>query len=1283
MKNVLIIGVGGTGSHAVDLLYQKIASLREKLGENDANIVSVVFDTDAGDLAKITNATTIDMTAEGTAGTVCDHLGWDYVKEWFPYDVASIRQLRMDQGAGQWRKKSYLAFMNLMADPAKRNQFHQALEKMRNTYGTASYEIYVVSSVAGGTGSGSFIPITLYAKKYLRETLGAKGITATAMVACPDIYAPKQVDANMRTKIYANAYAIFRELNAMSQVCNGSNNPDPSQRKTEGVPPVHFTIGSEDNPHVGLLFDSDNKDFWTPEAAPFSRIFLLDRIPSLDSVEAHDSVLVDSLYSIICTQVGPTIGTEMDNHMILLTQNDGHNGIYSGIGTSEVIFPLADVIDYIAHRKTLEDSAGEWMLLHEATEDKIAADMEAYRARRITYTMKDGEYAEKWLASAEAECRTPTSTVPDIIRRCTKEAYQEGDDIKERDIFSEYWASLEAQLEAYIPGIKKVKESINSVERPLKGKLFSSGEFKKAQKTKALEAVDACYSILNKYYKSCVEKIIGNLDTVSNAVLPLDVKKDYKAGGQLSFVLNVLMRKDMFIHPIGTMKQLCEFKLALRKFLKDNTVNPWADIVSRDPNPRVKISSFGQVIGNSKQSAADARHSAYIQAGPSRFDAFVADEKKREAYGEANTDPMVDGEAIIADAVYYADQIYKDAVTQLKVMVLKTVSERVDEIIKQYRSFFTRFDEERARLEIQTENAKKRHAGVDGSKIYLTSTPADKEAAYEDYKSMAGVASDEDVRMADHQVGDSAFAVVYDIAARTTDKKADVADMKGIAAIFKSMVQANAEQVRRSNYYTEFIGKKSVLEIVADSDKNKPEAAVRTMLSTAMELAKPGLLAENLTDSDHKTNDLYVFLISTNTARYLLRNYAAFGLATPHEGSEAAMLREISNSFVGRFSVQGARIAVVNDIPDTMMSVTREVVDVRPTNIRKMDECSSNAIYYKEYVKAIEKMGDKDSDMWNPHLSFDLHRRGYLPYINLKKEEEEDTKLMKALLYAIMKKQFSFRSPLRQEKGFRCSIDGREMLLKDETGRVIDEKNLCSLIGWLRPKDDLIEAWSTEFDRKVRDQLEKLRPAYSDNDKGKTETDITNAEFVRKMRENLFEEIIAESSYSAENTASKQLSLSLFELYNKVKRTEESAGKFDCNDAEKLLRVGYETFVAFCEAGASSTTTPEIYTSIYTQQIEKFMIALLCDEDIQRDGDPEFRAESLKNMVNDAGYFKMISHIDEEKPKEKWEYARFEYTDAIKSKAKSIIKPKSDETTDTDGDPVGAGADGGEGDTAN
>ena len=47
MKNILLIGVGGTGSKAVDIFYQKYNELGNQTGNK---ISALVFDTDAGDV---------------------------------------------------------------------------------------------------------------------------------------------------------------------------------------------------------------------------------------------------------------------------------------------------------------------------------------------------------------------------------------------------------------------------------------------------------------------------------------------------------------------------------------------------------------------------------------------------------------------------------------------------------------------------------------------------------------------------------------------------------------------------------------------------------------------------------------------------------------------------------------------------------------------------------------------------------------------------------------------------------------------------------------------------------------------------------------------------------------------------------------------------------------------------------------------------------------------------------------------------------------------------------
>lgn len=170
MKKILLIGIGGTGSESVDILFKKIKELGQ---QSDNDIAAIVLDTDTGDIAQIKNAVSISMADNSSVGTICDTLGKEYIREWFPCDEPSVRAQEMIKGAAQWRKKSYLAFLNAMNKPASRSAFIGALEKM-TLDPNATCEVYIIASIAGGTGSGTFIPLALFVRHYLRRQLGKK-----------------------------------------------------------------------------------------------------------------------------------------------------------------------------------------------------------------------------------------------------------------------------------------------------------------------------------------------------------------------------------------------------------------------------------------------------------------------------------------------------------------------------------------------------------------------------------------------------------------------------------------------------------------------------------------------------------------------------------------------------------------------------------------------------------------------------------------------------------------------------------------------------------------------------------------------------------------------------------------------------------------------------------------------------------------------------------------------------------------------------------------------------
>ena len=80
MKNILLIGIGGTGSKAVEIFFQKHNELGNQAGNH---ISALVFDTDAGDLKKIKAAKTVVMADNASVGTICDRFNKNYLREWF------------------------------------------------------------------------------------------------------------------------------------------------------------------------------------------------------------------------------------------------------------------------------------------------------------------------------------------------------------------------------------------------------------------------------------------------------------------------------------------------------------------------------------------------------------------------------------------------------------------------------------------------------------------------------------------------------------------------------------------------------------------------------------------------------------------------------------------------------------------------------------------------------------------------------------------------------------------------------------------------------------------------------------------------------------------------------------------------------------------------------------------------------------------------------------------------------------------------------------------------
>ena len=1263
MKSVLILGVGGTGSRAVNLLQKKISRAGQT---EDVKIVSVVFDTNAADEKNIDAASVISLSENATVGMVRNRLGAQ-CNEWFPRD-RKYDENNLSIGAGQWRKQSYLAFLNAMNDTIRRNDLDSALQKLVDqTQATFSIDIYTVASLAGGTGSGSFIPLTLYVKKRLRQMFPNATVRARAMLACPDIYEAKQNGDRMNiTSIYANAYAILRELNGINQVVYGLNGEEYDSGKGEsarrGRTPVNFRLGSEESP-VGVLFDSKNKKYHTPTAAPFERVCLMEKIINVSSVAAHDEAMANILYSLICTRAGGELDGIWSNEEKKRAGETGHNCMYAGIGSSEIQYPIDTLLEYFSWRKTRDDVEGEWLSLYNATEAQITEKRKLAKEMRKEYHLTTEEYAKLFLDAQRAEERTETGNITEIIRAATR--YYERRDGKEEQkfVFDEYFSRLKTALEALVPDHSdiagQIASDINPVRNPV---LFSSRSAKDTAAQQVCNNAEEVYDYLNDYYKLAVEAIRSQSGVCADAVLPLDLKKDPTANLNLSFVNNVLMRGGVHVHPVVAMMQLCKLRLAIEDELTKMDSVEWPDLTSFEmgslPFKLLDCTDDTSVL----DLGARASRSAYLKKEKTRF-AELLTEAGRQTYAKEKTDYETDNKAIIKDGDLLLTALKNQAVSLLLRRVLTAVADRANALIESYRSFFRRFTEQKMRLADRVKRAEvERSQSTETSCIYVGASVESRRKHYERLVGdMMSGSSDNGI------AGQGVFTITYGMACAKRFKSED--DIKiDTSGVFSAMYEANKAAIKRSDYYQE-IAAKNVLEVIADENTGSECEVGRRVISIAYEMAKPALRV----NETGLQKEQAVVLVPEKLEEYLEANSATFDISIG--GGDA---RACADDLIGKWC-QNALVRLEAGIPGNTIYVCRALMSVDSIDIIKVNENNLEDGYYKYYLDTVKMAGSDYSkcgdgsgytdDSKLPHLGFNWHKRGYLPYINSELEIAADKKMIKALLYALLNGELSFKKEYG-DLAFR--YDG-EKIVGD--GKFVDDNNLVGLIAWLRPQDDKIAQWSDAFDRDVEEQLASLPSAGFVHQIGRAKTALTQTKYLKMLRRNVFENLFKTSGKEALRPEDekkfakikKKLDMNIFEFAYRIKTEEEGHYGYDCNDGEKILMVVSDLLWELCERVISSDK--DQFKEVYEWELDYFVAEMYLDDDMPDDeGDRIAVVKALLHFANRAGSFMEI--VPSRDPSEKWEKRDFNLSEFLnerissldrvaKNRAKSEEEPKA------------------------
>jgi len=340
----LFVGLGGSGGQAIGRIAGRLRDTPEwELKYRDL-VRFVAIDTNAADLAKlregrgamgrvdatitISDFDKVEYTTlrRGETFAEADAYFTQWVHPWYRFREES------GAGAGQIRIESRLGFFRSVELGEVTRQLTDIVEAMkRHDRGMrdsgAPLQVFVYFSVAGGTGSGAFLPFSYL----LRDIVGDKRARLYGFCILPDAFESK-VGMN-REGTLANGYAALKETEHL-------------MRLDAQAPPERLTFH----------YDPRSKAKTEVTRRPYDLLYLVDK-PRSFSVENVGGALADATYVQIFSPILGEQGGDYDNY----TKESrglfpghlgdaGYTAFYGTLGASVLLLPRRDILRYCARR---------------------------------------------------------------------------------------------------------------------------------------------------------------------------------------------------------------------------------------------------------------------------------------------------------------------------------------------------------------------------------------------------------------------------------------------------------------------------------------------------------------------------------------------------------------------------------------------------------------------------------------------------------------------------------------------------------------------------------------------------------------------------------------------------------------------------------------------------------------------------------------------------------------------------------------------------------------------
>jgi hypoxanthine-guanine phosphoribosyltransferase len=283
------------------------------------------------------------------------------------------------------RAISYLAFVTAM----KRGGMEELdkaiydLYKLESVPSTQVLRVIIISTLAGGTGSGLILPVSMYIKQFLRTKIQIPGNITRGFFILPEILYDSVTAETMRNAFKTNAYAVLRELNAFILKADG-NLPERYKEK------VHLMF-----PKVGT------GDFEEYDVLPMDFCFMFDAQniegKKLNSTEQYLDHAATCIYAQSIGPMNARSNSSEDNTIRTLVSGQSRNR-YAGAGASELAYPSDHILRYIALKWATQTVSDHWSVFDRDFKKK---SIENNRARLSGHNVPEIDPATEYVNSVD------------------------------------------------------------------------------------------------------------------------------------------------------------------------------------------------------------------------------------------------------------------------------------------------------------------------------------------------------------------------------------------------------------------------------------------------------------------------------------------------------------------------------------------------------------------------------------------------------------------------------------------------------------------------------------------------------------------------------------------------------------------------------------------------------------------------------------------------------------------------------------------------------------------